>query len=126
MSVANGRKPKPPSTTAKALRGYDEDFLLCRFGNLGHVWEVVGYYRGAGEGEVRRTLVCPRCETERLDRWLSGSGERLPSSYRYPAGYRVELDGDHIGTADVRLEAMRRANVYANESQMLNHLTGGN
>ena len=126
MSATGGTaKPKAPPArpAAKALRQYDEDYLLCRFGNLGHVWEIVGYYRGL-PGEVRRGLACIRCGTERQDRWLSGSGERLASHYRYPSGYKVELEGEHMAASDVRIEAMRRATVYANETQMLNQLTG--
>ena len=119
----NGR-PKL-STAAKALRAYDEDHLLCRFGNLGHVWEILGYFRSGIAGEVRRDLECARCGTRRQDRWLSGSGERLASQYRYADGYRLDLEGEHMAASDVRLEAIRRANVYANEAQMLDHLTGG-
>lgn len=114
-----------PTAAAKALRGYDDDYLLCRFGNLGHVWEIVGYFRSGIAGEVRRSLTCARCGTERQDRWLAGSGERVASSYRYAAEYRMDLEGEHMGATDVRLEAMRRATVYANEAQMLNHMTGG-
>jgi hypothetical protein len=122
--VAPNAKPKP-SAAARALRRYDDDQLLCRFGNLGHVWEILGYFRSGIAGEVRRTLVCARCGTERTDRWLSGSGERVASSYRYADGYRLDLEGERMAASDVRLEAIRRANVYANEAQMLDHLTGG-
>ena len=120
MTAARGPRPE----AASGLRGYDENYLQCRRGNLGHTWELVGYFRGA-VGEVRRDLVCERCGTERRDRWLRGSGERLPSAYRYAPDYRVEADGKRVGAAEVRLEVIRRATVYANETQMLNHLTGG-
>ena len=119
MSAA---KVKGPPTPTKALRGYDDTYLLCR--NLGHVWEVLGYYRGDA-GEVRRTLRCARCETERTDRWLRGTGERLQGHYKYGPEYRLEVEGGHMPAVDVRLEVIRRATVYANESQMLNSLTNG-
>lgn len=114
---------KLPPSPAKALRGYDDTYLLCR--NLGHVWEIYGYFRGTQPGEVRRTLRCQRCETERVDRWLRGTGERLAGQYRYGADYRLEVEGGHTPAVDVRLEVIRRFHVYANESQMLAHLTNG-
>jgi hypothetical protein len=113
---------KPPPPPGKALRGYDEDFLECRYGNLGHVWHVVGFYRGDA-GEVRRVLRCDRCETERVDRWLR-SGERVRSAYTYAEGYKLVTDG-RLATVDVRLEVLRRATVYANENQMLQAVTQG-
>lgn len=112
-------EPKPPPAPAKALRGYDETYLLCR--NLGHVWEIMGYFRGA-PGEVRRDLRCTRCDTERQDRWLR-SGERISGRYSYAADYRLETDG-HMAAVDVRLEVIRRATVYANEETMLAGLKG--
>ena len=116
--MANVEKPPPPP--GKALRGYDETFLLCR--NLGHVWEILGYFRGA-PGEVWRDMQCTRCETERTDRWLR-SGERLQGRYKYVTDYKLETDGRMVAV-DVRLEVIRRATVYASENQMLQAATQG-
>jgi hypothetical protein len=109
---------------ANPLRQYDDEFLLCRRGNLGHVWAVVGYYRDA-DGLVRRLLECERCESERRDRWDRGSGDRLTGSYKYAEGYQITGNETPTSATDVRLEAMRRATVYANEDAMLAHLTTG-
>jgi hypothetical protein len=105
------------SAPVKALRAYDEDYLLCR--NLGHVWSVVGYYR-APDGITARLLTCDRCETERTDRWTARTGERHQGRYRYAGSYQMGgFDGDRASATDVRVEVMRRATVYANEESML-------
>ena len=106
------------------LRDYDGDYLLCR--GVGHHWDVVGYFRAA-DGLVCRDLVCARCGTDRLDRWVRSSGERVGSSYRYASGYRVEVaeDEDRPKGTDVRSEVIRRAKVYANEEQMFAAITDG-
>jgi hypothetical protein len=110
--------PTPPASArqvAAALQDYDNDYLLCR--NLGHVWRIVGYFRGAG-GVVARRLECQRCETGRVDRWGGrGGAERIGSSYRYGTDYRLE--GVQPAAAAVRVEVVRRATVYASESEML-------
>ena len=121
--AANGKTP-PARPAVKALRSYDEDYLLCRRGNLGHVWAVLGYFRGA-EGTVCRDLECERCGSKRVDKWTE-AGERLQPSYTYADQYQMSFDGeDYVDARDVRVEAMRRATVYANEENMLAHLTGG-
>ena len=109
----------------KALRQYDDDFLLCRRGNLGHVWQSVGFFRQP-DGIVARRLECARCTSTRTDHWDRDSADRMPSSYHYADGYQMKLDGDYADAHDVRVEVMRRATVYANESQLMNALTGGN
>ena len=83
------------------LKDYDGDYLLCR--NVGHHWDVVGYFRAA-DGLVCRDLVCSRCGTDRLDRWVRSSGERVGSTYRYAHGYKVETgeDEDRPTGTDVR------------------------
>lgn len=108
----------------RALRQYDDDFLLCRRGNLGHAWEVVGFFR-LPDGITARRLRCPRCETTRTDHWDRTTGERHQPVYKYAAGFQISADGDHVDAYDVRLEVMRRADVYANEGAMLNAVTGG-
>jgi hypothetical protein len=113
----------PLDPVRKALREYDDDFLLCRRGNLGHVWEVVGFFRQA-DGVVARRLECPRCGTTRTDHWDRTSAERHASTYHYADGYQMKLDGDYAGATDVRREVMRRANVFSTESQMLAAVTG--
>lgn len=110
-------------TVARVLKSYDDDFLTCR--NLGHAWEVVGYYR-APDGVVRRSVTCGRCETDRTDSWERSSGVRIGSTYRYAHGYRVETGaGEKPGSVDVRLEVIRRASIYANEAAMLAAMTDG-
>ena len=106
-----------------ALRKYDEDFLLCRRGNLGHVWAVLGYFRGEA-GHVMRRCECQRCGSVRVDHWGS-EGERYQPRYDYADGYQISLEDDYVDTGDVRREAMRRATVYATEENMLAHITGG-
>jgi hypothetical protein len=82
----------------------------------------MGYYRSP-DGIMSRRLVCARCDTERTDHWDAKSGERLPCAYRYAAGYQIKSDGDRVDGFDVRLEVMRRADVFANESQMVDAMT---
>jgi hypothetical protein len=113
--------PATAREVAAALHDYDDDYLLCRRGNLGHVWQVVGYFNGAS-GVVLRRVECPRCGTVRLDTWETRGG-RVGSSYRYGEGYRLE--GVQPDTAAVRVEVMRRATVYADESAMLAALSNG-
>jgi hypothetical protein len=107
------------------LRSYDDDFLICRRGNLGHAWEVVGYYRGPA-GQTCRLLECPRCTSTRTDLWDRDSADRLASHYKYAEGYAIETGEQHyiVDTHEVRREVMRRANVYANEAAMLAAVTG--
>jgi hypothetical protein len=128
--VTNGTKPtkaerEARATAARALRRYDDDYLLCRRGNLGHSWEVVGYYRGEA-GQTCRLLECPRCTTTRTDRWDRDSADRLDSHYAYAEGYAIETGEQHltVDTHEVRREVMRRADVYANEDAMLAAVTG--
>jgi hypothetical protein len=106
------------------LKDYDGDYLLCR--NVGHHWDVVGYFRAA-DGLVCRDLVCSRCGTDRRDRWLRSSGERVGSFYRYAHGYKVETDTpeERPNATDVRSEVIRRAKIYANEEQMFAAIING-
>ena len=100
-----------------ALRAYDETFLECR--DLRHPWQALGYYRN--NGEVRRALVCTRCGMERTDVWSSG-GARVGSNYAQPEGYAIR-GTEHVSYAYVRVEVMRRANVYRSENQMRENAT---
>ena len=100
-----------------ALQDYDETFLECR--NLGHVWRIRGYFRGA-DGIVARRLECQRCDTGRLDRW-GFNGERIGSSYQYVEDYRIPEV--RVAAGDVRVEMIRRAVVYASEAEMLDAIT---
>jgi hypothetical protein len=109
---------------ANPLRSYDEEFLECRRGNLGHHWRVLGYYK-APDGEVRRNMVCSRCGSQALDKWDAKTGERHGRRYSYAEGYVMEGDGEPMHGDDVRKEVMRRAKVFANEEQMLLALTEG-
>ena len=70
----------PVSNVEVALSTYDETYLECR--NLGHVWRVVGYFRGA-TGAVLRHLRCQRCETVRVDNWTL-SGDRVGAAITTP------------------------------------------
>lgn len=103
------------------LAGYEGQYLQCR--NLGHVWEVWGYYRRGSD--VYRHLDCQRCKTERIDHWGS-NGARLGNRYRYVDGYSLASgeDGQRVSTTDVRVEMMSRAKVYASEQAMLDSVTG--
>jgi hypothetical protein len=105
---------------ANALHDYDNAYLECR--NLGHYWRVMGYFRGAA-GVTARRLECQRCDTVRLDRWESRGGDRIGSSYRYGADYRLE--GVQPPARAVRVEVLRRATVYASEADMLATLSNG-
>jgi hypothetical protein len=105
---------------AAALHDYDDDYLTCR--NLGHYWRVLGYFRGAS-GVVARSLECQRCQTVRLDSWEARGGGRIGSRYRYGVDYR--LAGVQPAAAEVRIEVLRRATVYASEGEMLAALSNG-
>jgi hypothetical protein len=108
------------------LSGYDDSYLECRRGNLGHVWHVVGFYRGP-DGAVYRSLECGRCTTTARDHWQRDGG-RIGRQYAYVDGYLITApEGEKNGVTanDVRVEAIRRAHVYANEEQMMAHMTGG-
>ena len=109
MSPARGQTP---------LMAYDAVYLECR--NLGHVWRVAGYYRD-GEAVLRR-LGCARCSTERTDRWRR-DGFRLSARYTYVDGYRMG-PGEGVSPGEVRVEMLRRANVYRNEAEMIAAMTG--
>lgn len=91
--------------TPEQLRSYTPEFLDCR--DMHHPWKLDTWYRE--NGEVRRVLVCTRCDTERVDRWTA-SGERIGSTYHWPEGYKIEGGVDIM---DVRLAAMSRATIYA-------------
>ena len=106
-----------------ALRSYDEQYLECRRGNLGHVWRVLGYYK-TPEGDTGRNLICARCDSTAQDRWESKTGERYPRRYKYADGYVIG-DGEQVHGEDIRKEVMRRARVFANEEQMIAALTEG-
>jgi hypothetical protein len=109
---------------ARALRRYDADYLLCRRGNLGHIWEVIGYYKDGATGETRRRLECVRCESVRIDRWDADTGERFTPRYKTAEEYKIHWPAE-VTAADVRVEVIRRANVYANEDNMLAAVTKG-
>lgn len=90
---------------------YPEKFLDCR--DLRHPWQRVGSYHLSGD--IIRVLHCPRCGTDRRDKWAP-SGYRRPSTYDYPDGYRI---GDGGASAlDVRQEVLRRFVVYESEDDM--------
>lgn len=91
-----------------ALDDLDETFLLCR--DVHHSWRVVGYGTIPG-GSVERTLVCERCETERVDEWTL-QGMRVRSWYRYAEGYQFRgVDQTDDPRAALRREVLRRAGV---------------
>ena len=90
------------------LGDLDETFLLCR--DVHHSWTVSGYH-AVGGGAVERTLLCERCETERIDEWTLG-GARVRSWYRYPDGYQFRgVDGSDDPRMALRREVLRRAGV---------------
>jgi hypothetical protein len=97
------------------LRDYDGTYLECR--DLRHTWTVVGYYRVGPE--IHRQLHCKRCPTVRTDRW-GRNGDRLANSYNYPDGYQIR--GANVSPHDVRIETLRRVNVYASEHEMVQAL----
>ena len=115
----NGKRPGPKRS---GLAAYDNQYLTCR--NPGHSWRILGYYRDGAD--VCRDLICDRCEAERVDRWTRDTYDRLPGRYKYPAGYLIPTeDGKRTDTADIRRETVRRADVFANETQLLDSLTKG-
>jgi hypothetical protein len=97
------------------LVGYDETFLLCR--DVRHAWSVEGYWREGG-GTVRRKLHCLRCSTTRTDTWTAKGG-RVRNQYAHPEGYRLSKE---IKLQDVRLEELRRVEVFENEEALLQSL----
>lgn len=119
--MANTPLPKT-APIMRALRSYDDTYLQCR--NLGHRWRVLGFFK-APDGVTCRSLQCDECDTKRTDYWDSRTGERFQGRYNYAAGYHLSADGDYAHASDVRIEVMRRATVYANESAMLAAITGG-
>ena len=106
---------------AEALSHYDESYLDCR--NLGHVWRVLGYFRGA-TGLVLRHLRCQRCETIRVDKWAL-NGDRVGSQYHHSEGYLIPDLGAPVNSHDVRVEMIRRAVVFASEAEMLASISNG-
>jgi hypothetical protein len=104
-----------------ALRQLDDESLTCRRGSgVGHAWRVLGYWQHGTE--TRRTLVCQRCGSERVDRWERTSGERHPGTYRYAEGYQLP---EQPQAWEVRIECMRRAKTYPSEEAMIAALTEG-
>lgn len=93
-------------------RTYPDRFLDCRA--LQHRWKVVGYYHA--HGEVVRSLMCERCNTDRKDRWSPG-GVRLGSSYEYADGYSIH-GGGRVSAYEVRHEVLRRVTIYDSPEAM--------
>src|SRR3954464_12012628 len=79
-------------------------FTDCR--DRGHAWVLPGEYRkltGRGssvvgfaidDGVLTRTLLCLRCETDRLE-LLTRRGERVRMRYHYADGYLIKGAGRH-------------------------------
>jgi hypothetical protein len=109
-----------PAKHEGGVKTYDDAFLACRAEQ--HQWSLVGYYR-LPDGVVGRLSYCDRCTTVRRDRWVKKSGERLPSSYVYPDGYQIAHNGGSPASkGDMRLETMRRVDLWANEDTLINSL----
>lgn len=112
---AYGRQHAPAKHEG-TVKTYDDSFLRCR--SEAHVWQLVGYFR-LPDGLIGRLSVCDRCETVRRDRWNRRTGERLPGSYVYPDGYQIKHNGHPSSKADMRLETMRRVDIWANEDSLV-------
>lgn len=86
---------RPGYADVKVVRALAKDmpdaFLQCR--DLGHNWraqsaaEAPAKARKAGVF-YERTLVCPRCDTQRHQQ-LSRRGQVVSNSYSYPQGYET-------------------------------------
>lgn len=97
---------------------YPDKFLECR--SIGHQWNLIGFYHAYGE--IVRALHCPRCNTDRHDRWTPG-GSRLGNTYTYSAGYAIGNGG--ASKFEVRQETLRRVTVYDSADDMHRSLMAG-
>lgn len=97
---------------------YPDRFLECR--SIGHQWQLVGYYHAYGE--IVRSLHCPRCNTDRHDRWTRG-GARLGNNYTYTDGYGIS--GGGVTKHEVRQETLRRVHVFDSADDMHRALMSG-
>lgn len=97
--------------SAQQLREYNDVFLECR--DLRHSWTVVGYYR-VGPA-ITRTLVCGRCEMERIDHW-SMRGARQPARYKPPKDYYLAGGVDAV---QVRQTVLDRVVIYDSPEDMM-------
>jgi|SRR5215471_7529826 len=113
--MARRKEITPIGSVEVALESYDETYLECR--NLGHVWRILGYFRGAA-GNVVRHLRCQRCETIRVDRW-GLNGDRIGASYHHSEGYLFEGLEAPVNAHAVRIEMLHRATIFENEASML-------
>lgn len=100
------------------LNSYDETFLECR--DLRHAWRRIGYWN---EGwRVVKLLQCQRCPTTRRIS-MRANGAIIDSKYEYPDGYQIKGAGMGGVPGDkLRVEAMKRARVWASENEMMEAL----
>src|SRR5215471_13408803 len=94
--MARRKEITPIGSVEVALESYDETYLECR--NLGHVWRILGYFRGA--------------------RW-GLNGDRIGASYHHSEGYLFEGLEAPVNAHAVRIEMLHRATIFENEASML-------
>ena len=80
---------------ATALMGLPDNWVICR--DMRHAWDVlVDFHVTEGTKrviqEVRRELMCLRCETQRLETYHLGRFglEKVAQHYRYPEHYQIK------------------------------------
>lgn len=79
---------------ADALTTLPDNWIMCR--DMRHAWEVdedfhVTKGQGLNIASVRRTLVCVRCETLRVEKYhsLKWGLEKVAQHYVYPDNYQI-------------------------------------
>lgn len=111
---------------ANALTELPDNWIMCR--DMRHAWKThedfhVAQVSGSKVGEVRRILICMRCETLRIEKYhLATWGlEKYSQHYAYPDNYQIHgvprgvkpsniIQGEQYRRTMVRLtEAKRRS-----------------
>lgn len=86
---------KTAQLLANALTRLPDEWVICR--DMRHAWNVLNDFHvsetnGTRINEIRRELVCLRCQTVRLEVYVHTKFglDKLSQSYRYPDEYQMK------------------------------------
>lgn len=108
---------------AEALTHLPDEWVVCR--DMRHAWRIqIDFHVTDGTRrfmrEVRRTLVCTRCETQRMEVYHVVEGgvlDKVSQNYAYPDDYQMKGVPRGVKPASiVQTEQFRRAMERAVES----------
>lgn len=103
--MARARSSKIRFTAA--LQDLPDNFLQCR--DIRHQWKVNGDYT-PDKNVISRSIICTRCQAERMDTYSAKTFDKISTQYRYPANYQIKGNGIRGGGGSmVRREAFTRS-----------------